>query len=267
MGLVIIQLSIPFFLSENIWIFFLVTYFIGTIISHALFLAIHEITHDLAYKKTSWNRWLAILANLPLAFPFAMAFQTYHGKHHWHQGKVGIDTDLPSKIERRIFKGFVGKFFWMTSQILFYALRPLMILPLRPDKWQIANFIFQLSFMVVYFYFASWIGLFYLILSLFFAGGLHPISAHFVAEHYIFKKGQETYSYYGWMNKLTLNVGYHNEHHDFPNIPGSRLPKVRKIASKYYDGLYSHRSWTTVLIRFISDPAISLHSRVRRANK
>lgn len=265
--LVILQLSIPFFLSQNIWIFILVAYFVGATISHALFLAVHEITHDLAFKKTSRNNWLAIFANLPLAFPFAIAFRVYHGKHHWHQGEVGIDTDLPSKLERIIFRGYIGKMFWMTNQILFYAIRPLLILPLRPNKWQLINFLVQVGFMVGYFYLTSWVGLGYLAFSMFLTGGLHPLAAHFVAEHYVFKKGQETYSYYGWMNRLTLNVGYHNEHHDFPNVPGSRLPQVREIARGYYDQLYIHKSWTGVIWKFLTDPAISLYSRMRRNAK
>lgn len=39
-------------------------------------------------------------------------------------------------------------------------------------------------------------------------------------------QGQETYSYYGSMNHLTYNVGFHNEHHDFPQIPHTRLYRV-----------------------------------------
>ena len=60
---------------------------------------------------------------------------------------------------------------------------------------------------------------------------LHPMSGHFIAEHFEFIEGQETYSYYGILNYLTWNVGYHNEHHDFPNIPG-RLPEVKKIGKE-----------------------------------
>lgn len=49
-------------------------------------------------------------------------------------------------------------------------------------------------------------------------------------------QGQETYSYYGSMNQLTYNVGFHNEHHDFPQIPHTRLYRVPLLSHLAHDG-------------------------------
>lgn len=87
------------------------------------------------------------------------------------------------------------------------------------------------------------------------------MAGHFISEHYVFKPGQETYSYYGPLNLLTWNVGYHNEHHDFPRIPGSKLYKV---APEYYEGLVSHKSWSQVIHMYIVDPTIGPFSRMKR---
>jgi sphingolipid delta-4 desaturase len=127
-----------------------------------------------------------------------------------------------------------------------------------------ANIIFQLTVMAICAYFMSGYGIFFLLLSLVFAGGLHPTSGHFIAEHYVFDEGQETYSYYGPLNLIIYNVGYHNEHHDFPYIPGNRLPEVRKIAPEYYDNLKSYDSYLKVIWRFITDKNIDLFSRTKR---
>ncbi len=263
--LVGVQVLIPvFFLPESIWLFVLLAIVVGATISHVLFLAIHEITHDLAFKSKTANNLLALVANLPLLVPYAMAFRHYHGEHHWHQGKDGVDTDLPTESEALLFKGTFGKLIWLVNQILFYAVRPVVVYPVKPTSWQVANLMLQVGFVIGFYLIAGWPGIIYLGLSIFIAGGLHPIAGHFIAEHYMFKEGQETYSYYGPLNAITFNVGYHNEHHDFPNVPGSRLPKLKKIAAPYYDNLYSHNSWFKVLARFVTDSSMDLYKRVKR---
>ena len=106
---------------------------------------------------------------------------------------------------------------------------------------------------------------FYLVLSFFFGLGLHPVGARWIQEHYTTDGGQETHSYYGPLNKVALNMGYHNEHHDFPSIPWNRLPALKKMAPEYYDTLESHASWSKLVFQFIFNPEYSLYSRVRRA--
>ncbi|CAG8764487.1 8118_t:CDS:2, partial [Racocetra fulgida] len=46
---------------------------------------------------------------------------------------------------------------------------------------------------------------------------IHPVAARYIQEHYTFEDGQETYSCYGGLNKIFMNIGYHTEHHDFTN--------------------------------------------------
>ena len=49
---------------------------------------------------------------------------------------------------------------------------------------------------------------------------------------------QPTMSTYSFLTSLScFNLNYHVEHHDFPKVPWSSLPKVKEIASEFYDGL------------------------------
>lgn len=74
----------------------------------------------------------------------------------------------------------------------------------------------------------------------------------------------ETCSYYGPLNWVTFNVGYHVEHHDFPSIPGSRLHMLSKIAPEFYLNLNYHTSWSYVIWQYITDPKVGPFARVRR---
>ncbi|CAE6393450.1 unnamed protein product [Rhizoctonia solani] len=250
-------LSVPFVLAS---------YAIGGTANHNLFLAIHEITHNLAFRGVKANKLFAMFANLPIGIPYAITFKQYHIEHHKHLGEDGIDTDLPSRFEMLCLQNVAGKTFFCTFQILFYALRPGFVRSQKPTAYHFLSIFTQLAFdMALY----LWLGphaLVYLIMSSFFAGSLHPCAAHFVAEHYLWDGlDQETYSYYGPLNILAYNVGYHNEHHDFPSVPWTRLPALRRLAPEFYDTIPSHPSWPMLTYRFIFDQDVGLYSRVKRA--
>jgi hypothetical protein len=56
-------------------LFIFLAYAIGGTANHNLFLAIHEITHNLAFKGIKANKVLAMFANLPIAIPYAVTFK------------------------------------------------------------------------------------------------------------------------------------------------------------------------------------------------
>jgi sphingolipid delta-4 desaturase len=140
------------------------------------------------------------------------------------------------------------------------------------------NVLVQVLFDVVIVKCFSGHALAYLIFSSFLAGSLHPCAGHFIAEHYVFEKGlpptardpsslvplPETYSYYGPLNMLTYNVGLHNEHHDFPAVPWTRLPALHELAKEFYTDLPRHTSWVNVIWQFVWDKEVGLSSRVKR---
>ena len=55
--------------------FLITAYVIGATANQNLFLAIHEISHNLAFRSPDANRLFAVFANLPIALPYSAAFR------------------------------------------------------------------------------------------------------------------------------------------------------------------------------------------------
>jgi len=269
LAIVAFQLTMAYLMREASWWMLLpCAYIIGGTLNHSLQLAVHELSHDLCWSgqyKDTTNRLTAILANLPTGFPSGQTFKPYHMDHHQYQGVDGVDTDIPHAIELNVVTNTLGKILWIFAQPLCYALRPMLIKPKPFRFWEGVNLLVQFSFNAAIWYFFGLRALIYLLAGTLLGLGMHPSAGHFIAEHYEFIKGQETYSYYGFCNYLNFNVGYHNEHHDFPRIPWSKLPLVHKIAPEFYEHLPHYTSYVTqVFWPYITDPELGVWCRVKR---
>ena len=57
-----------------------------------------------------------------------------------------MDTDIPTKLEAKLFCTTIGKLIWVILQTFFYALRPLFVNPKTPSKLEYVNTAIQLTF-------------------------------------------------------------------------------------------------------------------------
>lgn len=314
----------------SIWVLFILAYCIGGVANHALMLAIHEISHNMAFgiARPMANRIMGIFANLPIGIPMSISFRKYHLEHHRYQGDEKLDTDIPTDFEGKLFTSTGRKIVWCILQPFFYTMRPLFVNPKPFTQLEMANLLIQLIFDLLVIKYLGWHVLAYMIGGSVLAMGLHPVAGHFISEHFLINDNKdkprqdkltngngiasalgsgianrngngiakpngdvknspvnnlvdksptnvtlsddgtflipETSSYYGPLNWVTFNVGYHVEHHDFPSIPGSNLHKLQKIAPEFYLSLPYHTSWTNVLWQYITNPNVGPTARVRR---
>jgi len=311
-GLVLFQfMSLFMFRDLPWWAIVALAYFVGGTINHSLMLAMHESSHMHAfgYQYPLLNRLFSIFVNLPIGIPSACAFKKYHNLHHRFLGQDGVDTDLPTEWEGRVFRHPIMKALWLFCQPITYGVRPFLVKPMPVCILEAFNIAVQITFDIAVYWVCGPKMLAYLLVGTWLTMGLHPLGGHFITEHFLWPRfeakgkartdadsdsgnssehditnvtdgnysaeqirrlknaeGNETFSYYGPLNLLTWNVGYHVAHHDFPAIPGSLLPEVHRIAPEWYENVPAHTSWTWALVEFITDSNLGPFCRVKRNN-
>jgi sphingolipid 4-desaturase/C4-monooxygenase len=265
--LVVAQVGLALLLGSRSWMVWLpCAYIVGATIDHALWALIHDCSHNLVFRTRTPNRVISIVANLPLVVPGAISFTKYHLLHHRHMGDMDMDAGVPGPTESAVIgrSGFL-KGLWLAGTIVVQgAVRPLRLKVRLMDGWTVANIVIQFACIALLAALAGGAPFKYLIVSTIFAIGLHPLGARWIQEHFARVPDQETYSYYGPLNKVCFNVGYHNEHHDLVTIPWSRLPQIRRMAPEFYEGLHSYASWTALLVDFLRDRQMTLFNYIIR---
>jgi sphingolipid delta-4 desaturase len=273
--IVFVQTSIATILGiagfENYWwLAILVAYFFGAFFNHATFVVIHETAHNAVFTGKIWNRFAGCLVDLVNIFPSAEGFRVYHIRHHAHQGDYEFDADLPYYKEARFVKNNTFyKALWLFFFPIVQGSRPLRLKKIKMwNSWVILNAVCNGLF--IYWLLTNFgaNSLFYLFLSFMFSIGLHPLGARWIQEHYTPEgNSQESFNYKGILNYPSLNVGYHNEHHDFPSIPWNRLHLIEDIAPDYYKNLEYHSSWFKLFTNFLFQERYDLFSRIVRAKE
>jgi len=238
------------------WVLVAMAITVGAVVAHALGVLIHEASHNLVFRRGWPNKVVAIVANVPHGAPAAIEFRHQHMLHHRYLGDAadpdGRDTQAPTRREVEVVgHSTLAKILSFTFGRFFYKARPANAVP--HDRWFWSNVAACVAVDVALVGLAGWRALAYLLLSSLVAFGPHVMGARRVAEHLTLRPGQPTNSYYGALNLVSFDVGYHVEHHDFPAVPWRRLRRLHAMAPEPYRNLASIRSWSWLMAAYFFD--------------
>jgi sphingolipid 4-desaturase/C4-monooxygenase len=247
--------------TRSVWVISALSLTAGAVIAHALGVLIHEASHNLVFRGGWCNKLVAIVANVPLGAPAAIEFRYQHLLHHKYLGDTrdpdGRDTQAPTRREVEIVgHSAVRKLLSFTFGRFFYRARPANSAP--RDAWLVANFVACIVVDLTLVLCVGWGPLFYLLLSSLVAFGPHVLGARRLSEHLTIRRGQPTNSYYGPLNHVAFDVGYHVEHHDFPAVPWRRLRRLHAIAHADYESLARVPSWSVLIAAYFVDSRYSV---------
>lgn len=249
-----------------VWVAVFISYTIGAVVDHALWVLIHDATHNLVFKSVVLNRLNVLFCNIPHVFPSSMMFRYYHILHHIELNRVYRDPDVPFEWEADLIGNSpLRKSIWLALFFIVQALRTMFYTYRIPNSkemlWIVANWLLNITVTFAIYYFFGIAPILFLVFASISSIGLHPLGARWIQEHYPTHPFQATYSYYGIANRVAFAIGYHVEHHDFPSVPWNKLPTLKATAPEYYDTLFAYSSYTELLKDFIFERKWSLSQR------
>jgi sphingolipid delta-4 desaturase len=188
------------------WLGLLIAYCIGAFANHANYVIIHDATHNLILRSKAGTKSWPASPDLPNLTPGAMGFRVYHLKHHSHRGAITIDADLANHWEARLVGNkCYRKTIWLT-------LFPFLIDPAAREKRSKCGIGGSSSIsharrhMMQRCLFLRLAGISLSHVRVFSSIGLPSWPVGFRTLHLRFRP--ETFSYYGPINRVALNMGY-----------------------------------------------------------
>lgn len=238
-----------------IWIV-VFSFFVGSPLSYIISYRClaHECGHFMAAEQKWVNKCLVVMCHAALNYAGSTSFldaAVIH-RHHHIALHSPVDTNNPTALQyafycasgwRKIFAflGLLVEGIELSNPILkvlgqFWSLPAL--LEIDDSFWYFVETFVSNALWTCLMWSSGWTVLVFVICSEFFRY-VHPIywwhhGMHYQHGHHL----QPTASIYEeWFNLIVFNLGLHVEHHDFSNIPWTRLPQLRKIAPEFYDSL------------------------------
>lgn len=263
-----------------------ISYTLGTYLSWVCMVMGHEGSHGLVFPNKALNKIHTIIAFLPVFIgPFGAFWSIEHMYHHQivvdKMNRYGPQQNSVVKkiLFSLLFINAISILFFLTSIVAAtrasvhfvrhllghektpfpesYKMKPFSNFPqVASSPWFFVNLAALAVFNGIIYTHYGMTPIVYFFLCNGFCNGLHPLGMRQVQEHYMQNKNQPTNSVYTSLHWPLLNIGYHNEHHDFPTIPWNRLPQLKAMAPEFYDNLFSYPSYTAVLIDFLTNPGI-----------
>src|SRR3989440_5919385 len=197
-SIVVMQTAIAFGMGKlgfgYWWLSLLIAYCVGAFANHANYVIIHDATHNLIFRNKSWNKMVAVIADLPNLAPGAMVFRVYHLKHHSHQGDYEYDADLANHWEARLVgNSWYTKAIWLMLFPFFQVTRPPRLKAIKMwDRWFFINFACAALYDVAVVFFCGWPGVLFVVVPFFFSIWFGPLGARLFQEEYTFAFGHET---------------------------------------------------------------------------
>lgn len=195
----------------------------------------HELGHQTVFKNPKHNKNCLILTDL--VYYFGTAFSTFSFMHnHHHDPKFsGTEKDifsLPYQCEEEIIQ---NKWYLKLFYQVFYPYRvPIIYKKVfkKPVKLPVGlSLLNMIKVVLMVLFIPKFLVLHYLTELFQFYHPMYPS----ISEHIQLKPGRMTNSFYGkTINKMTHNLYYHTEHHDFYKINSRNFPKLKKMAPEFY---------------------------------
>lgn len=247
------------------WVAFLAAFVFGQTIYHSAGTLIHENAHRLVFRNTKARFAYDVLTEMIVtSFGYQLIYQHNHvTSHHAYLGDYERDYEHEDAYyvaaRTRYRAAHPIRYRAMTIGIMALHLLPFtfvtdaLIMPrllgratglpardrmrkspaTRPPRGELYALAFvSLIVNIGLFAVFGFLGWLYHVWSMSMISGRWGASVRgqILSEHFGGDIEHPTRSTYWWGNLIFYNIGYHVEHHTFPGVPWTRLPKLRAVA-------------------------------------